>query len=92
MAESYVSFNEIEDDVATFVLYTDDPPRELLYYPIDDLPPGVERDQLGCKFRPEFDDDGDIVALHYDEELTQRKHEQAKAELEEFEEMLNDNE
>lgn len=92
MTEPYVSFHEIEDGVATLVLYKPEGPSELFHYPVDELPPGADRDQFGGKFRPEFDDDGEIAALHYDEELTQRKQEEAKAELEEYREMIDDSE
>ncbi len=92
MTERYVSFREIEDGVATFVLYKEEGPRELFYYSLDELPEGVDREQLGCEFRPEFDDEGEIAALHYDEELTQREDEKAKAAVEEFKEMVEDNE
>lgn len=91
MTEPYVSFREIEEGIATFVLYRDDGPRELFRYPLDELPPGVDRDQSGCEFRPEFDD-GEIVALHYDEELTQREHEKARTAVEELKEMADDSE
>lgn len=92
MTEDHVSFSEIEDGVATFVLYKDEGPSELFRYPLDELPPGVNRDQFGCEFRPEYDDDGEIVALHYDEELTQREHEKAQSAIEELKEMTDNSE
>jgi hypothetical protein len=92
MVDRHVSFEEIEDGVATFVLYKDEGPSESFRYPVDELPAGVDRDQLDCAFRPEFDDDGEIVALHYDEELTQREHEKTKEAIEEYKEMLDDSE
>lgn len=78
--------------MATLVLYKPDGPSELFHYQLDELPPGVDRDQFGGKFRPEFNGDGAIAELHYDEELTQRKQEEAKAELEEYREMIDDSE
>lgn len=87
-----VLFGEIEEGIATFVLYKDDPPTELFRYPVDELPPGVDRDQFGCTFRPEFNDDGEIVALHYDEELTEQAQEEADAAYERYKELLDDSE
>jgi hypothetical protein len=87
-----VLFDEIEDEVATFVLYKDEGSRELFRYPIDDLPKGVDRDQFGCTFRPELDDNGDIVALHYDKELTEQSREEAEEAYEQYKEMLGDSE
>lgn len=92
MTEDYVSFNEIEEGVVTLVLYKADGSRELFYYKLDELPAGVDRDQLGCKFRPEFNDNGEIAELHYDEELTQREHEKAQEAVEKYKEMLDDGE
>lgn len=92
MTEDYVSFNEIEDGVATLVLYKDEGSRELFYYPLDELPSGVDRDQLGCKFWPEFDDNGEIASLYYDEELTQRESKKAQEAVEKYKEMLDDSE
>lgn len=90
MEEKYVSFHEIEDGVATLVLYKPEGPSELFHYQLDELPAGVDRDQFGGKFRPEFDDDGEIAALHYDEDLTQQKQEEVQSELEEYREMIDD--
>ncbi|UPM45303.1 hypothetical protein [Halocatena salina] len=92
MTERHVSFREIEDGVATFVLYKEEGPSELFRYPLDDLPEGVDRDQYGCEFRPELDDDGKIVALHYDKELTQREHEKAQSAIEELKGMTDESE
>jgi hypothetical protein len=85
-----VLFDEIEDEVATFVLYKDEGRRELFRYPVDELPEGVDRDQFGGTFRPELDEDGDIVALHYDEELTEQSRAEAEEAYERYKEMLDD--
>ena len=91
MSEPRVSFDEIEDGVATFVLYKDDS-RELLLYPVDELPEGAEREHLFGQFRPEFDDNGEIVALHYDQELTEREHEKAQSIIEKYQDTTDDSE
>jgi hypothetical protein len=90
MPEYRVSFNDIEDNVAQLTLHRNDDIKEFLQYSLDDSPLGLERDDLGNQFRPEFDDDGEIVALHYDEELTERKRQEYTAAAERHEERLDD--
>jgi hypothetical protein len=87
MAEYRVSFDEIEDGVVTLPLYKDEEFQRLLRYDIDELPEGASPDD---QFRPEFNDDGEVVALHYDEELTQRKHEEFADAVERHRELLDD--
>lgn len=92
MVEGYrVAFAEIEDGFAKFRLYRDDELLDYLDYPIEELPNGVNQEQLGKQFRPEFDDDDEIVALHYDKELTERKHAEAQEAIAEYREMVEDN-
>jgi hypothetical protein len=88
MPEYRVSFDEIEDGVATFALFKDGDFQELVRYPVDDIPDGAT---VNDQFRPEFDDNGEIVALQYDEELTKREHEEYKEAMERRKEMLDDN-
>lgn len=92
MSEYRVSFNDIEDGMAHLSLHEDDEIREFLHYPIDDLPMGLERDDLGNQFRPTFDDDGSIVELRYDEELTKRKRWEYKEAADSHRNRLNDTE
>lgn len=92
MTEPHVAFAEIEDGVARFIRYRDEGPRKVLEYPIDELPEGIQRDDRGKHFRPEFDDSGEIVALHYDEELTEQEHERAQSTIEQFKQRLDDTE
>lgn len=89
MTEYRVSFNRIEDDVATFALYKDEEFQEHLHYGVDELPEGVNQTQLDDQFRPEFED-GEIVALHYDRELTERKHEEFSEGDERYKNLLDD--
>jgi hypothetical protein len=90
MPKYRVSFNDIEDGIAQLTLHKDDDIEEFLHYSLDDSPMGLERDDLGNQFRPEFDDDGEIVALHYDEELTERKREEYTEAAERHNERLDD--
>jgi hypothetical protein len=70
MVEGYrVAFIDIEDGYAKFILYKDEEIREDFHYPVNELPEGVKREHLDDQFRPEFDDEGNIVALHHDQEL-----------------------
>ena len=75
MPEYRVSFNRIEDGVATFALYEDGDFQENIHYSVENLPNGVEPTQLDDQFRPEFEDE-EIVALHYDPDLTRRKNDE----------------
>lgn len=90
MTEYRVSFDEIEDEVAKLILYKDDEFQEHLRYHIEELPDGAERDHLGGDFRPEFDEEETITALHYDEELSKRKREEAEEGVKRFKEKLED--
>lgn len=92
MSEYRVSFNDIEDDMAHLTLHEDDEIREFLHYPINDLPMGLERADLGNQFRPTFDDDGSIVELQYDEELTEQKREEYKRAADRHRNRLDDTE
>jgi hypothetical protein len=89
MAKYEVSFNEIEDGVAKLKMYKNGETHEYLRYRLEDLPEGIEPSDVGKQFRPEFDDE-EIVALRYDEELTERRHEEAQSAIEDYEEMLED--
>jgi flagellar motility protein MotE (MotC chaperone) len=89
MPEYRASFNEIEEGVATFALYKDEEFQEHLRYAVEDLPDGVDSTQLDDQFRPEFED-GEVVALHYDQELTEQKHEEFDEGDERYRQLLDD--
>lgn len=91
MSEYRVSFDEIEDGVAKFTLYENEEAQEHLTYSIDNLPEGVEPSHLNDQFHPEFDDTGEIVALHYDQDLTEQKYRDFEKAAEKHEELLEDN-
>lgn len=81
-----VSFGDIEDDVAQLKLYKDGEFQDYLRYHIEELPEGATK---GDQFRPEFDD-GEIVALHYDDKLTEREREKSREAVGRYKEMLDD--
>lgn len=87
MAEYRVSFGDVEDEIAQLKLYEDGEFQDYLRYHVEELPEGATK---GDQFRPVFDD-GEIVALHYDEELTEREREKGKEAVERYKEMLDDN-
>ncbi|MFC6962059.1 hypothetical protein [Halocatena marina] len=89
MTEYRVSFNRIEDGVATFALYKDEEFQKHLQYDAEDLPEGVDQTQLDDQFRPEFED-GEVVALHHDQELTERKHGEFSEGDERYRNLLDD--
>jgi hypothetical protein len=92
MMEGYrVAFIDVEEGLAKFTLYKDDEVKDDFIYPVDDLPDGVKMEHLDDQFRPEFDDEGNIVELHYDEELTEQKREDFKKAVETPWEELEDN-
>jgi hypothetical protein len=88
--EYRVAFADIEDGFAKFVLYKNND-RKYFNHPLDQLPEGVNQDDLGDQFRPEFDDNGEIVALHHDEELTEQMNKEYDKAHEQFKEMREDN-
>jgi hypothetical protein len=90
MSEYRVSFDEIEDEVAKFTLYENEEPQEHLTYSIDNLPDGVELQQLNDQFCPEFDGAGNIVALHYDQEITDQKRRDFEEAAKKHDELLDD--
>lgn len=90
MVEYRVSFDEVENEVAKFTLYENDEPQKHLSYSVDNLPQGVERDHLNDQFRPEFDENGEIIALHYDKDYTEQKRRDFKEAEKKHKELLDD--
>lgn len=88
MTEYRVSFDDTEDGMAQITLYKNDGSPELLHYDIEKLPEGATP---GDQFRPEFNESGEIVELHYNQEMTERKREDFKEAVSEYKEMLEDN-
>lgn len=92
MVEGYrVAFVDIKDGYAKFTLYEDEEVLANFDYPIDELPEGVKKDHLDEQFKPEFDDDGEIVALRHDQELTEQKYEEYEEAYKRFEERRENN-
>lgn len=87
MSEYRMSFDEIEEGIATFALFENGNFQELLRFSVDDIPEGAT---VNDQFRPEFDDDGEVIAMQYDEELTEREHEAYKEAMERRKDMLDD--
>jgi hypothetical protein len=86
MSEYRVSFGDIEDEVAQLKLYKDGEFEDYLRYRMEELP---EEATKGDQFRPIFDD-GEIVELRYDEELTEQEREKGREAVERYKEMLDD--
>lgn len=87
MPDYRVSFLKIEEGVAKLALYKDEDHQDVLYYDIEDLPDGA---QPTDQFRPEFNDDKEVVTLHYDDELTERKSKDFKEIIERRKEKSDD--
>lgn len=87
MVERRLSYHELEDGIATLVLFEDDEIQEEFLWKVEDLPDGAIP---GYQYRPEFED-GELVAMHYDEELTEKKREDFKDAVEWYNKMLEDN-
>lgn len=87
MTERRLLYQELEGDVTTLVLFEDRDIIEDFYWDVEDMPDGAEP---GDQYQPEFED-GKLVALHYDEELTAQKRKDFKDAIERHKEMLEDN-
>lgn len=87
MTERRLSYHELEDGIATLILFEDDEIQEDFYWDVEELPDGAIP---GYQYRPEFED-GELVAMHYDEELTEKKRDDFKEAVEWYNEMLEDN-
>lgn len=87
MKERRLSYQEIEDRVATLILFENEEILKHFRKPVEELPDGAEP---GDQYRSEFED-GELVAMEYDEELTKKKQEEFKDAREKYNEMLEDN-
>lgn len=87
MTEYRVSFDEVEEGVATLPLYKDREFQKLLHFKREELPEEAKPDD---RFRPECNDDGEVIALHYDKELIKRMHEEFANAVERHQELLDD--
>lgn len=83
MTERRLSYHDLEDSIATLKLFEDGDFQEYFHWNVEELPDGAEP---GDQYRPEFED-GELVALQYDEELTEQKMEDFEESLEWLEEM-----
>lgn len=96
MTDYRAEFIQVEDEIATFKVYKDEKFQKYLKYHIEKVPTHVDGTpdkgaRVDDQFRPEFDDDGNIVTLHYDEELTEQKLIEAQEAVADYREMLEDN-
>jgi hypothetical protein len=87
MPEYRVSYHDFEDGIATLKLFKDEEFQEHLRYSVEELPDGATATD---QYRPEFDDDGEIIALHYDEELTKQKRKEFDEGIEKYKDMLDE--
>jgi hypothetical protein len=87
MTERRLSYQDREDGIATLVLFKGRERLEDFYWDVEDLP---DEAVPGDQYRPEFED-GELVAMHYDEELTEKKREDVKDAIKWHNEMLEDN-
>ncbi|MFC6960734.1 hypothetical protein [Halocatena marina] len=87
MAERRLSYQELEDGVATLILFEGRDIVDDFYWDVEDMPDEAEP---GDQYQPEFED-GELAALHYDEELTAQKRKDFKDAVERHKEMLEDN-
>lgn len=87
MPDYRVSFHDLEEGIAKLKLYKDGDVQDHLQYPIDELPEGATATD---QYRPEFDEAGEITALHYDAELTEQMREEFDEGVEKYKDMLDD--
>lgn len=87
MTEYRVSYHDYEDGIATLKLFKNGEFQENLHYPVGELPEGAAATD---QYRPEFDDDGEIIALHYDEELTKQKRGEFDEGVDKYKDMLDE--
>jgi hypothetical protein len=87
MTERRLSYHELEDGVVTLTLFEDGDMKEDFYWYVEDMPDGAEP---GDQYRPEFED-GELVAIHYDEELTSQKRKEFQESIEWHDQMLEGN-
>jgi hypothetical protein len=83
MTERRLSYHDLENGIATFRLFENGDFQEYFHWDVDELPDGAEP---GDQYRPEFED-GELVTMHYDEGLTERKWDDFEESLEWLEEM-----
>lgn len=87
MKDRRLSYQEVEDGIATLVLFENEEIIEHFHKPVEELPDGAEP---GDQYRSEFEG-GELVTMRYDEELTKKKEEEFKEADRKFSEMLEDN-
>ena len=87
MAERRLSYHDREDGIATLRLVEDGDVQEHFRWSVDDMP---DEAIPGDQYRPEFED-GELVAIHYDEELTAQKRKEFQDAVERHDAMLEDN-
>lgn len=87
MTERRLSYHDHEDGVATLRLVEDGDFQEYLYLDVEELPDGAVP---GDQYRPEFED-GELIGMQYDEELTAQKRKEFQDALKRHDEMLEDN-
>jgi hypothetical protein len=87
MKERRLSYQDREDGIATLTLFDDEKIIEDFYWDVEEMPDGAVP---GDQYQPEFED-GELVALHYDEELTKKKRKEIEAAVERHQERLEEN-
>ncbi|WP_248903507.1 hypothetical protein [Halocatena marina] len=83
MTERRISYHDLEDGIATLKVFEDSNFQGYLHWNVEELPDEAEP---GDQYRPEFED-GELVALQYDKELTDQKWEDFEESREWLEEM-----
>lgn len=86
MTELRVSFDGIKDGMAQLTLYINGDVREYFHTSLDNMPAETG---LGDQFTPLLDD-GTVVGLQYDRELSERKHEKGREAIETYNDMLEE--
>lgn len=87
MIERRLSYQDLEDGVATLILFENEEIVDDFYWSVEDMPDGAEP---GDQYHPEFED-GELVALQYDEELTEQTFEEHQDALDWYNEILEEN-
>ncbi|WP_248908397.1 hypothetical protein [Halocatena marina] len=69
MEERRLSYQDRENGIATLILFENEEIIERFHRDAEELPDGAT---IGDQYQPEIRD-GELVAMHYDEELTEKK-------------------
>lgn len=87
MKDRRLSYQDSEDGIAILVLFDNEETIDSFHVSIEELP---EEASLGDQYQPEVED-GELVAMQYDEELTKRKREEVEEAIEQHKEPHEEN-